>query len=666
MRKKLNFCKIVAMAMVLVCLTTGCSDNAGGTGSSTGEAVSDSAKTPFQGGMQDGGQNAEGFSGEDGTADTVAAVEKFDVVVEFSEKQLDNDYTKGSQCQIHLSDTEITTEGTGMEVSDKKVSINRPGTYVIDGNCADGQIFVETELDGYVWLVLNQASLTCTTGPAIYVENAENTKITLADGTENMIADASGYVTEDSEISGAAIYSRDDLVINGTGSLTVKGNANHGIQSKDDLRIVEGMITVESVGDAIVGKDSVEVKAPTLKIVAGADGIKSTNAETEHGYVYMENPTVSIEAACDGIQAETCLMIQDGTYTITTGGGSANASMNSNGEQNENWGNWGGGRKPQGGMFLGKEGFGTTRTATTTSVQETESDSAKGMKAGSDIAVRGGTFTLDTSDDALHSNGTLCVNEGKYSILSGDDGIHADSAVEIAGGKITIQKSYEGIEGGAVTVMAGTIVLTALDDGFNVAGGNDGSALNGRPGQNPFAADSSCKLIIHGGDIYVDASGDGLDSNGSVEINGGTIRLDGPTNGGNGSLDYGTECNINGGDIILTGSIGMAAAPTGGTQNSFLVTVNCNAGSEISIQDTKGNELVKYQPAKACQSLIYSSDALQQGETYTVLIDGQAATTITLEGTVTSSGGMQGGVQGGMPGGMPGGMQGGMRPGGRR
>lgn len=225
-----------------------------------------------------------------------------------------------------MSDSGIQVSDSGAVVQGNTVTITKAGTYIISGSVSDGQVIVDSSEEGYVWLVLDNVSITSQNSSAIYVKSADNTLITLPEGTKNEVTDGKDYVFEGEETSlNAAIYSKDDLFINGTGSLTVTGNYNHGIQSKDDLVIISGNITVHSAGDGIVGKDSVVIREAVITVEAGGDGIKSTNAVQDKGYIYLDNPNITITAANDGIQAETCMVIEDGIYDIITGGGSGNA-----------------------------------------------------------------------------------------------------------------------------------------------------------------------------------------------------------------------------------------------------------------------------------------------------------------------------------------------------
>lgn len=590
----------------------------------------------------------EGNQVESGDSESTADITKFDINVSYKDKQLNTVYDETAATKIQLSDSGIQVSDSGAVVQGNTVTITKAGTYIISGSVSDGQVIVDSSEEGYVWLVLDNVSITSQNSSAIYVKSADNTLITLPEGTKNEVTDGKDYVFEGEETSlNAAIYSKDDLFINGTGTLNVTGNYNHGIQSKDDLVIISGNITVHSAGDGIVGKDSVVIKEAVITVEAGADGIKSTNAVQDKGYIYLDNPNITITAANDGIQAETCMVIEDGIYDIITGGGSGNASTKDNGEFNHGWGNWGGGRPEM------------REDMEPDSNEDTVSDSAKGIKAGVDITINGGVFTCDTSDDAIHSNNSITINKGTMTMASGDDGIHSDTILTIHGGEIEITKSYEGIESANIYVNDGTITLTASDDGLNAAGGSDGSAINGRPGQNSFSGAGSYEMVFNGGTVLVYADGDGLDSNGKIIINGGTLWIEGPEDGGNTAVDYESGLEINGGTLFAAGSAGMAVAPTGGSQCSVMINFDSvfQGETKVTVRDSEGTGILNYTPGRSWQSIIFSSPDLQKGNTYDILTNEELNTSVMLSDLVTTvgvSGGMNGGMNGGMkkPGGM--------------
>jgi hypothetical protein len=340
---------------------------------------------------------------------------------------------------------------------------------------------------------------------------------------------------------------------------------------------------VNAKDDGIRGKDYLVVEDGNITVKAGGDGLKSDNeTDATLGYVLIKNGNISITSGGDGINAQTDALVSDGNITITSGGGSS---------------------------------------------QYSASLSAKGIKGVASLIIDDGNFTINSADDALHSNGSLNVNGGVFSIATGDDGLHADKALTVNGGDINITKSYEGIESRTViTVNNGTIRITSSDDGVNVAGGVDGSGMR----DDPFAVDGNCFLYINGGYMAVNAVGDGLDSNGSIVMAGGTVLVNGPTNNANGALDHGSF-KMTGGLIIAAGSSGMAQAPGGTTSTQYSVLVNLrstqSAGTIFHVQTSDGVEVLTFKPAKNYQSVAFSSPLLTKGSSYAIYLGGSSTGT---------------------------------------
>lgn len=464
-------------------------------------------------------------------------------LVEYEDDDYYTDWESQNPNYIKLNGISAELEGTGASIEEGTITITSPGTYVVSGSLSDGQIIVDAAKEDTVRLVLNGAQISCSDNAPIYVVSSEKTIISLEENTENSVTDGSTYVLADgSDEPNAAIYSKDDLTINGAGKLTVNSNYNNGINGKDQLKVTGGTIIINSVDDGLMGKDLVAVKDVDLTINAKGDGIKATNGtEDDKGNVVLESGTFTVTAGSDGIQAEKNLSVFDGTYYISSTG------------------------------------------------------------------------------DSIHSNSTIAIYGGTLEITSEDDGIHADSSIDISGGTINIQKSYEGIESALITISGGNITLAATDDGINVAGGMDSSSVNGRPGQNSFSETSENKLTIKGGNIVVDAAGDGLDANGSIYMDGGTVVVNGPTNNGNGSLDYDQTFEMNGGVLMAAGSSGMVQTPTdSSTQNSLLISYSQmqQAGTTVKILDGNGNTIVELTPSKSFQSLLVSSPDLKIDTAY--------------------------------------------------
>ncbi|MHC1681512.1 MAG: carbohydrate-binding domain-containing protein [Clostridiaceae bacterium] len=519
------------------------------------------------------------------------------------------DWKSENPNNIKLSGTTTTVEGSGAEVKDGKVTITSAGTYVISGKLDNGQIIVDVQDKGIVRLVLNGAEITSNDNAPIYVKNAGKTIVSLEEGADNKVTDGATYTLEDtsSDEPSAAIFSKDNLVINGTGSLTVNGNYKDGITSKDDLKITGGNIKITAHDDGLVGRDILAVKDGTITIEAGGDAFKSSNDEdSTKGIIAIENGTFNLKAEKDGIQADTAVLIGDGSFNITSGGGSVN------------------------GIKKAEEGIGGKDKAKTATTTTTETESKKAIKAVSDIGIAGGNFNIDSADDSIHSNNNAIIENGDFFINSGDDGIHADATLGIKNGKINITKSYEGIEASIITVSEGELHIKASDDGLNAGGGADGSSVNGRSGQNNFESSGSNKIIINGGYFAINAVSDGLDANGSISMTNGTVVISGANGGvGNGGLDYDSTFEITGGLLVSSG--GAKAPSDSSSQYSIEMTYPQmqNAGTLVSLQDSQGNIIVTFAPVREYQSVVISSPELKKGESYTLYSGGSSTGTVT-------------------------------------
>ena len=486
--------------------------------------------------------------------------------------------------------------------------ITQAGTYTISGEVLDTVITVDAGDDAKVELVLDNAVIENSTGPAIYVRSADKVTVTLKEGTVNTISDGADYEMTDGETTvDGAIFSKADLKLEGEGALFVTGNSKHGVVSKDDLVIGGGTITVTAQNVGLNGKDSVKIKDGDVTVNAGTDGIRSDNDEDpERGYVELSGGTIHITAGGDGVQAQTYLTADGADVTVLSGGGS-------------------------GGTPSGDE-------------------SCKGLKAGGDIEISDGVITVDSLDDSVHANGNIDVTGGTLNLASGDDGIHADADLSVAGGEIHITRSYEGLEGTRVLILGGAIDLVAWDDGINAAGGSDGSAMGGRPGQDNFAGGTG-EIIISGGYILVNAYGDGLDANGSLTVSGGVTLVSGPVENMNGAFDYDATGTVTGGIVVALGSAGMsqnfsAAENQGAIAYTFSATQK--AGTTFALVDENGNVVAAFTGLKDYQSAVVTAPAIRDGGAYTIVtgatIDGADANGYAADTTLTG-GTVQGTVE---------------------
>lgn len=595
------------------------------------------------------------FSAEEkdgNSADTTAGTESLlDTSDIFTKRDLDASYDESECTAITLDDENSSCDSDSVTIDGQTVTITGEGTYLISGSLSNGSIVVDVEDSEKVQLVYDNVSITNESGAAVYVRQADKVFLTLAEGSENIIV-SNGTTTEDDSNIDGAIFAKDDLTINGTGTLNVT-SAAHGIVCKDDLVVTGGTYCITAEKQGFSGKDSVRIADGTFEITSGGDAIHSENEEDENkGFVYVADGTFTLNADGDGISASYVVQLDDGTYEITAGDGSANAqSKNPMSEMEPGNMQNGGGTPPNGGtppQINGQQNQDSTDTqinadntnsTETESATESDSDtSTKGIKASSALQINGGTYYIDSADDSIHSNGDVYINAGTLELSTGDDGIHADNATDVSAGTIMISQCYEGIEGKTVMISGGKIDITSSDDGLNAGGGNDSSNSSGPGGGDPFSADEDAYINISGGEISIDAGGDGIDSNGGLNVSGGTIYVTGPANDGNSALDYTGTATITGGTVAATGMSGMAQNfGEDSTQGSMLINLEDTQSGEVVLTDADGNELISFTPSREYNSVVLSCAELEEGATYT-LNTGETATEVTLSSLVYSNG----------------------------
>jgi len=592
----------------------------------------------------DKNQVTNGSSAEESETDIQVTLEDVSQMESFQVEYADNDeadYSDIVKGKISLQNTSVNVEGAGVTVDGTVVTITTAGCYEVSGTLDNGKIIIDAGEKDDVRLVFDGVSITCSDDAAINEVCADKVIITLADGSENTITDGETHVDE--EIS-AALYCKDSLTINGKGVLTVKGNFNDGITTKDKLKIIDADVFVEAADDGLVGKDLVALKNAVVDVTADGDGIKSSTADDiNKGIISVENSIVYVDSLCDALTADNFIKIESGEFSLITGGSSEIDSISANevntvmaaqpGDVQTAQRQHPGGERPggdmPGGMKPGDHDEGSWGHWGEENGQNTQNDtpSAKALKATNGIYIMDGQFNIDSSDDAIHANDMVYILGGTFNISSGDDGIHADNRLDISGGTIEITKSYEGLEAVDIYISGGTINLIASDDGMNAAGGNDGSSMNGRPGQNGFGENSDASINISGGDIEVVASGDGIDSNGSIYFTDGKLIVSGPENGGNGILDFGGEFKFDGGTLLASGASGMFQSISSSSSMKVINAAGSNfpAGTEIAVYDGE-KEIAKYTGQHSFSAIIVVTSELVTGKDYTIKIGDMEAT----------------------------------------
>ena len=574
-------------------------------------------------------------------------------------------YTTANATLVTLTDSSATAKGkyTGYEIDGTDVSITAAGTYVFSGDCDDGSITVKKGVSG-VTIVLNGLTLTNADSAAVTLNKTAEASLIAAAGTTNTVADTEG---SDDENAAVKVKSGASLSISGTGALTVDGNAKNGIKGAADavITVAEVKLNINAADDGLSCDDELNITGGTLSITAGGDAVKASpdtdntkNPDTTSlGNVTISGGTLTLNAAEDGIQADGDLTISGGTFHVKTNGGH-------------------------------------------TTVLTDDSASCKGFKAGKTLTVTGGTLTVDSADDALHAGTDVTISGGTLTLAAGDDGVHADNDLVIGAKgasststpRINITASYEGLEGTTVTVYSGDIDVVASDDGVNAANSTLGEH------SDKYA------ISIAGGDLYIDAGSDGLDSNNDINITGGKVEVYGADAMMDAAIDYDGTFTLSGGTLFGAGmepSAGTQAyiavgetSPSGGgmgggpngqgggqgmtppgdangttdgnrptppnfsgntsTDGTFTPptkpsgnlpnresALGIKEGSVITVQDSSGKTLCTATALGSMSSVIFSSADIKEGETYTVLVDGTSVGTAEAKlGTTDSSSSM--------------------------
>ena len=571
---------------------------------------------------------------QNGTTSTATPVEvdfsKTDADM-FTERDNKTDYDESQAVTIKFNGTTATASSNSVKISGSKITITEEATYIVSGKLNDGMLIVDAPDTAKLQIVLSGANITSKTSAALYILEADKVFLTLADGTENTLANGGTFTAIDENNIDGAVYSKQDLTFNGSGALTVTSPAGHGIVCKDDLVFTGGTYTVNSASHGLDANDSVRIANASFEIDAGKDVIHCENTDdTSKGFIYISSGTVNGEAEGDGIAASAYLQIEGGYFDLLVGGGAENGSKASSG----NYGGFMGGG--HGGMRPG----GSQSSATTTE----DSVSMKGLKAANSIQITGGTFKIDSADDSIHSDVSITISGGNFEIASGDDAVHAEENLTVSAGKFNITECYEGLEALHIDVQGGDIKLKASDDGLNAAGGTDQSGTEGgrdgmfgggpggmgggRPGgggHGGMSSNSNGSIKISGGTLYINSSGDGLDANGTLEISGGHTTVVGPTQGDTATLDYDKSGIITGGTFIGTGAQGMAQTFSDSKQGVVAISVgNQSAGTKIVLKDKSGNTIIEHSPELNFAVVILSSPDIKKGETYTVTVGSES------------------------------------------
>ena len=476
-------------------------------------------------------------------------------------------WDSSSEVTIDLSNPTATD---GVTVSDGVITITKAGNYKLTGTY-EGQIKVEAADSDMVRLILNNATITNSTGAAINVVEADEVVIYTASGTTNTVSDGSSYSDTASGSPDAAIYSKSDLTLAGEGTLKVEGKYEEGIHTSDGLVIASGTLEVNAANTGIKGKDYVDILDGTITVTATKDGIKATNdTDGNRGWVRLSGGTVNISAGDDGFKAERVLEISGGTLNITRANEGIEAQY---------------------------------------------------------INILDGTVNVTSSDDGINAS---------YSTTStGTESTTATSTNQSAqGGQNSAPQAPSGSAGQAP---AGGGQAPSGTMGQPPAGGGAGG------GHGTFEV-VDATINITGGTVTVNTNGDGIDSNGTATLSGGTLIVNGPFTGGNASLDTNGDLLLNGTTVAAGNSGDMFEAPSTNSTSGYVKisnVSNLSAGTTVQVADSSGNVVANYKVTNSITALILvSSSKITKGESYTVYTttDSVDASSATLASNATSLG----------------------------
>ena len=493
-------------------------------------------------------------------------------------------WDSSSEVTIDLSNP-IATDG--VTVSDGVITITKAGNYKLTGTY-EGQIKVEAADSDMIRLILNNATITNSTGAAINVVEADEVVIYTASGTTNTVSDGSSYADTASGSPDAAIYSKSDLTLAGEGTLKVEGKYEEGIHTSDGLVIASGTLEVNAANTGIKGKDYVDILDGTITVTASQDGIKATNdTDGNRGWVRLSGGTVNISAGDDGFKAERVLEISGGTLNITQ----ANEGIE---------------------------------------VQY--------------INILDGTVNVTSSDDGINASYSTTTTTDSTSTESASTSTTQTTQSKQAAQGNAAQGGQAPAGGHAPSGTMGSGTMGQPPAGGGAGGGMHGGMHGGMRGGGGTFEVVDATINIAGGTVTVNANGDGIDSNGTATLSGGTLIVNGPFTGGNASLDTNGDLLLNGTTVTAANSGDMFEAPSTNSTSGYVKisnVSNLSSGTTVQVTDSSGNVVANYKVTNSSTALILvSRSKITKGESCTVYTttDSVDASSTTLASNATSLG----------------------------
>ena len=581
---------------------TGCSttSNALASGTTAADSSVGTTATTSSATATDTAASSSSFS------TNVKSGEKLDVDTHYSEQDLSWDTS--SETAIDLSNPTATD---GVTVEDGTLTITKAGTYKLSGEY-QGQIKVETADSDAVRLVLDNANITNSSGAALNVVNAEEVILYSASGTTNTISDGADYTATGEDDPDAVVYSKVDLTIAGEGTLKVNGNHEDGIHTSDSLVIASGTLEVNAANTGIKGKDYVDILGGTINVTAQQDGVKSTNDTDEgQGWTRLSNGTVTVNAGDDGFKASRVVEISGGSLTveqsdegieaqyINVSGGNVNVTSADDGMN---------------ASLKTSDSESTDSSANTSDTADQQQNNQQqgslpgGQQNGTSNQQQQGTgqpqppAMSGTSQDGTSQNGTTGTGQQQNNTQNqGNQNMGQPPAMP--GGNAQDGTSQNGTTGTGQQGMG-----QPPQDGMPGGGGGTFEVVD-------------AAINVSGGHVTVNAEGDGIDSNGVTTLSGGTLIVNGPSQGGNAALDTNGDLLLNGATVLSGSTADMFEAPSTNSTSGYLKLTNSSGfeqGSTVQVADSSGKVVANYKVTKSnVQLVLVSSSSIVKGQSYT-------------------------------------------------
>ena len=481
----------------------------------------------------------------------------------------ETDETKADETQADESETDGTkadksetnetkAASSGVSISGNIITISKEGTYVLSGALSEGQIVVDAD-SAKVQLVLDNVDITCASSAAIYIKSADKTFITLAEGSENILMNTAEYEAIDDNNIDAVIFSKDDLTLNGKGTLTINSEYGHGIVSKDDLKLVSGTCNITAKNHALSGKDSVRIAAGTYNLTSGKDGIHSENADDdEKGFVYIASGDFTIESTGDGIDASYVVQIDDGDFDITAGCGAENATKTHNDMPGGGPGGDMGGGAPSGEAPSGDKPSGEAPSGEAPSGEAPSGDTSSGSGSngdsfGSDSGKQTGQTPPDKPDgdsfDGSRPDEKASDNAGSQTSQTPPD----KSGKDTSDGQ-QFDKNSQSKDAADSTTASGASSDTESETASGTSSDTDSEAASSASYDTDTTSTKGIKsdgaLYVNGGTFTINSADDSFHSNSDVTINDGTYTI----SSGDDGMHADSALLVNGGTITVTES----------------------------------------------------------------------------------------------------------------